>query len=97
MSKEPTVFHPVGAEVTDKWVAMSVMSLPGAKLPHAYRNLNNRAPRTIGTELVGAQTNRQLITHPASKRSIGSLSQGVSHNRGARIHEGDCTINLECG
>ena len=31
MSEGPTVFHPVGAEVTDKSVAMSVIALPGGR------------------------------------------------------------------
>ena len=48
MSEGPTVFHPVVAEVTDKWVAMSMMALPGTTyLPKLEQQDRYSGPRGL--------------------------------------------------
>jgi hypothetical protein len=78
------VFRPAVAEATDKWVTVSVMALPGrAKLPHAYRSLNDKSD-VQGPEdywnRVSWRSNEPTtdFTYPALKRSIEPLSPGVS-------------------
>jgi len=96
-----TAFPLVGAEATDKRVAMSVMALPRqAKSPRAYRNLNNEAdiqgPEDYWNRVSGCSSDADH-THLTSTQSIKSLLPGVSRGTRSTDMQRDNTIILECG